>query len=187
MSLISESEIIRVENGADVILVLLFSGGSKKSENEEIMGNTRLVKLIFLLEKETSLRQYLRDFLYEAYNYGPFSSELYDALQALVNAGLVRDRQSESEGFLDEADRFHIERQTGSEAESLRNTTVYSLTRKGIIVASTLYRNLTEEEREELTNIKRQFNGLSLRRLLQYVYRKYPEYTTESVIRENIS
>ena len=186
MDLLADSETIKVENGTDVILVLLYAGGNRRNENEEIMGNTRLVKLMFLLEKETSLNRYLTDFTYEAYNFGPFSSELYDSLQALVSARLVQINRSESEGYLDEADRYQIERQTESEAESPRNTVVYSLTSEGIVVASALYSSLSETERNDIINLKRKFNGISLRRLLQYIYRKYKEYATESVIKDYV-
>jgi len=180
------TEVIPVENGADVILLLLFAGGSRKPENEEIVGNTRLVKLMFLLEHKTSLKKYLTDFTYDAYNFGPYSSELFDALQALINAGLIKVERSDAEGYLDEADRFQIERQATDSADSPKTTIIYSLSSEGKTVASTLFKSLSGLEQEELTTIKKTFNSILLRKLLQYVYRKYPKFTTESVIREYV-
>jgi uncharacterized protein YwgA len=177
---------IKVENGTDTILTLLFAGGVKKDQNEEIVGNTRLVKLIFLLEQETTLKRYLADFKYDAYNYGPYSSELFDAVQALNNAGLVQVKDLESEGFLDEADRYQVESQAADNADSPRSTRVYGLTNDGLTVAQALYRSLSKQERDELTDIKTRFNSISLKRLLQYVYRKYPKFTTESVIKDYV-
>jgi len=182
----SNNEVFKVDNGTDVILTLLFAGGRRKPENEEIVGNTKLVKLMFLLAHETSLKKYLTDFPYDAYNFGPYSSQLFDALQALINAGLVKTKSSDSEGYLEEADRFHIERQAIENTESPKTTIIYSLSSEGRVVASTLFRSLTQAEQEELTTIKRAFNSIPLRKLLQYVYRKYPKFTTESVIREYV-
>jgi uncharacterized protein YwgA len=175
-----------VENGTDVVLVLLFAGGNRKSENEEIVGNTRLVKLVFLLEQETSLRKYLTDFEYDAYNFGPYSSELFDAMQALINAGLVRAEKTDTEEYLDEADRYQMESQAMDDGGTPKSTVRYSLTPEGKLVGSSLYRSLSRREQEELTGIKRKFNSVNLRQVLQYVYRKYPKFTTESVIKDHV-
>jgi uncharacterized protein YwgA len=180
-----ENERIQVENGTDMILALLYAGGSRMPQNEEIVGNTRIVKLLFIIAHETSLKKYMTDFKYDAYNFGPFSSELFDALQALINAGLVKGTRSDSEGYLDEADRFQAEREV-DEADSSKNTLIYSLTAEGTIVGSALFNSLSTSEQEELTMVKRIFNSIPLRKLLQYVYRKYPAYTTESIIRDQI-
>ena len=182
----AESETIAVENGADVILVLLFTEGSSKAENEEIVGNTRLEKLMFLLGQETSLKRYLGGFNFEPYNYGPFSSEVFDAIQALINAGLVKPGISDSKEYLDEADRYQIEFQIGDSADSPKTTITYSLTPEGKKVASVLFQALSEKEKEELVALKKRFNSTNLRKLLQYVYRKYPKFTTDSVIRDHV-
>jgi uncharacterized protein YwgA len=182
---ILENEKIRVENGTDMILALLYAGGSRKAQNEEVVGNTRLVKLLFLLAQETSLKKYMTDFNYDAYNFGPFSPELFDALQALINAGLVKAVNSDSEGYLDEADRFHIERQV-DEGESAKNTIIYTLTSDGELVGSALFQALSKAEQNELITIKRVFNSSTLRKLLQYVYRKYPKFKTEYIIKDYV-
>jgi uncharacterized protein YwgA len=182
----TQTDVVQVENGTDLILALLFAGGAKKDKNEEIVGNTRLDKLVFLLEQETSLKKYLSDFNFDAYNFGPYSSEVFDSVRALINAGLVKSDQLESEGFLDEADRYQIEEQTLDTEPGPRKTVVYSLTPEGEIVASALFNSLTQHEREELESLKKSFNSIELRKLLQYVYRKYPASTTESVIRDYI-
>lgn len=178
---------ISVENGSDLVLALLFAGGARKNENEEIVGNTRLDKLMFLLEKETSLKKYVEtDFKFDAYNFGPYSSGLFDSVQALVNAGLFEAKRSESEEYLDEADRYQIERQLEENDESPKTTIIYSLTPEGEKVASTLFQSLNRTEQEELVSMKKTFNSMNLKKLLQYVYRKYPESASQSVIREEI-
>jgi len=186
--LVAESDRVSVENGTDLVLVLLFAGGAKKTENEEIIGNTRLDKLMFLLEKETTLKRYMMNiFRFDAYNFGPYSSELFDSVQALVNAGLVSAGRSESEEYLNEADRYQIELQLEDNTQSPKTATIYSLTPEGKIVASQLFQSLSESERQELVAIKKMFNSISLKKLLQYIYRKYPESATLSIIREQIT
>ena len=180
------SDTISVENGTDIILAFLFAGGSRKTENEEIVGTTRLDKLIFLLAQETGLRKYLNDFSFEPYNFGPYSAGVFDAIQALENAGLVKVDTLDSEGYLDEADRYQIELQAGENVDSPKTTTVYSLTPEGMKVASALFNALSKQEQDELRALKIRFNSINLRKLLQYVYRKHPDYTTESKIRDYV-
>lgn len=179
-----ETETIRVENGTDVILVLLHAKSGRQDGKEGIIGNTRLDKMIFLLEKETAFAKYLKDFSYEPYNFGPYSSEVFDAIQALRSAGLVKLTPSSSDQFLEEADRYQIERQLADgDSPGPKSTITYSLTAEGEEVASSLFLSLTKEERDELQKFKLQFNNMSLQELIRYVYKKYPEYTTESKIR----
>lgn len=187
---LASSQRIPVETGTDLVLVLLRAGGTRRRENEEVVGNTRLDKLIYLVAKETSLRRYLRDFSFDAYNFGPYSSELFDSVQALVNAGLVEAtleaEKSDSERYLDEADRYQIETQLDENPGTSKETIIYKLTPEGEIVASALWNSLTQQERSELETIKRSYNSIGLRKLLQYVYRKYPESAASSLIRDEI-
>ncbi len=184
---LSSDETISVENGTDMLLVLLHAGGKTKPEDEEIVGITKLGKLVFLLKNETVLAKYLNDFSYEAYNYGPYSSEVFDSLQALINAGLVRTRKGESSGYIEESDRYEIEEQANSEnMAGIGKTTIYELTDEGRTVATALMQSLSDDERKEIENIKKKFNSIDLKQLLRYVYTKYPESTTESVIRDEV-
>ena len=183
----ASNEKIDVDNGTDMILVLLKAGGKKKPEDEEIVGLTRLIKLIFLLKNETPLAKYLNDFSYEAYNYGPYSSEVFDSLQALINAGLIQTQASVSSEYIEESDRFEIMGQASSEnITDIHGTIIYQLTDDGRTVASALIKSLSDEERKEIERIKRQYNSIDLKRLLLYVYKKYPSSTTESVIRNEV-
>ena len=182
----ASNEKFGVENGTDMILVLLQTGGKTKPKDEEIVGLTRLIKLIFLLKKETSLAKYLDDFSYEAYNYGPYSSEVFDSLQALINAGLIQTQTSVSSQYIEESDRFEIQEQASSESTDIPRTIIYQLTDDGRTVATVLIESLSYEERMEVERIKRRYNSLDLKRLLRYVYEKYPASTTKSVIRNEV-
>lgn len=182
----AERENVSVENGMDVVLVLLYAGGSKENKNEVIIGNTRLDKLVFLIEKETDLKKYLHNFTFEAYNYGPYSSELFDSVQALVNAGLVKAETSNTHEYLDEADRYQVEQQLEDSSETSKSTAVYSLTCDGEIVASELFNSLTQAEQSQISMIKKMFNSINLKRLLHYIYQKYPDSAVNSLIKDKI-
>ena len=181
------NDVVSVENGTDVILTLLYAGGSRKKKNEEIVGNTRLDKLVFLAEQETSLKSRLRDVSFEPYNFGPYSAQVFDSIQALIDAGLVKAETREMEAYLDEADRYQLEEQAGEGPDTSRSTRIYSLTTEGEQVGAALFDSLGEDERKELVSLKERFNTISLKRLLQYVYHQYPSFTTESVIKDTIS
>jgi uncharacterized protein YwgA len=73
----------------DIILLLLFSN------NSIIVGNTRLQKLLFLIEKEKGIIAQNADFGFEAYKFGPASKELYDDLEFLVNIGYIQRSNDE--------------------------------------------------------------------------------------------
>jgi hypothetical protein len=87
---------------------------------------------------------------------------------------------------LDEADRYQIEQQLEENDESPKTTVIYSLTPEGRTVASVLFQSLSKTEQAELVSIKRAFNSIDLKRLLRYVYDRYPESASQSVIREEI-
>jgi uncharacterized protein YwgA len=178
---------IRVENGTDVILALLYAGGAKKQTNEEIVGNTRLYKLVFLTEYETSLSRLMKDITFEPYNYGPYSSQVFDTVQVLANAGLVKVEDAGSESYLDEADRYQVESVADDETDTSTTIKVYSLTDEGVRVGEALFNSLSDSEKKELTSIKERFNGVPLKKLLQYVYHRHPNFTTESVIRDQVA
>ncbi|WP_286904412.1 hypothetical protein [Clostridium sp. UBA1652] len=85
----------------DIILALLYLPGKENRINEPIIGNTRFTKMIFLFEKEIkpvlgkkidegSMPEFI------AFNYGPYSRDLMDQLEYLINLGLVEKCRIES-------------------------------------------------------------------------------------------
>jgi len=136
-------------------LALLYADGRR-----EIRGATKLQKLAFLAQEEYGVEE-LHEF--KPHKYGPFSESLSGAVKALEQKGLV-DRRKQQVG-------------RGNEM------VVYSLTDKGDRVVRTLLNDRDEDIEDTLRavdDLKREKGGLSLDRLLRYVYKKYPEMTTES-------
>lgn len=126
----------------------------------EIRGATKFQKLAFLAQEEYGVEE-LHEF--EPHKYGPFSESLTGAVKALEQKGLVEKREEQVSG--------------GNEM------VIYSLTDEGERVVKTLLHERDEDvgsTLEPVDDLKREKGALSLDRLLRYVYKKYPEMTTES-------
>ena len=183
-----------IESGMDVLMALLYAPGATGKDGEEIRGITRFEKLLFLLGKETKFQQYLsKDFEFEAYDFGPFSVEVFDNLEALEDAGFVETRIVGSKHRTETYDALEIESDVITDddllfmvADDTKKLKIYKLTTRGIKVGKTLYDSLTEEERRSLREKKTRFNSMPLNRLLRYIYTKYPEEAKESVIKEEV-
>jgi hypothetical protein len=183
-----------IESGMDVLMALLYAPGASGKPGEQIRGITRFEKLLFLLEKETEFKKYLdRDFQFEAYDYGPFSVEVFDHLEALEVAHLIETRTVESKHRAEAFDALEIESDTITDedlqqmaADETKKLKIYKLTEKGMQVGKALFESMADEERRNLREMKTRFNSISLHRLLRYVYRHYPKETEESIIKEKV-
>ena len=119
------------------------------------LGKTKLVKLAFLLGKETSLSSDSAYYDFVPYKYGPFSFALYRELAALGAKGLLRE--TEDKVFLCE------------DRTSERNEAV------GSIPAETL---------GEIDRIVREYEPLDKMDLIRRVYRRYPWYASRSELQD---
>lgn len=110
------------------------------------------------LQKEMFLLQKETSFLekplfeFVPHYYGPYSRELEEETVALVISGKIND----SEG--------------------------YFLTPTGFREAYKLWTALTPAKLRALVRIKEEYNKISTRELLDYVYGKYKKYTTKSAL-----
>ncbi|MFH1549939.1 MAG: hypothetical protein ABIH04_05210 [Planctomycetota bacterium] len=182
-----------IKNRSEAVLLLFFAEDNVLKENAPIEGITRLEKMVFLIEKESNLLRKLGqkgEFGFRPYKMGPFSSEIYDEVDFLESLGLVNSRMSgkkqpaesvETENFLDEQMLDKYQKEDISHDDTER---VYKLTEKGKEIARGLFESLPEQEQEFLVNLKKKFNRMSLRQLLRYIYKKYPDYATESEIKD---
>jgi uncharacterized protein YwgA len=167
-----------------MLLVLLYSSGGKSDFNDPVSGRTRLMKLLFLLQNEYNLHKKLgidEEYGFEAYNYGPFSKDVYDDVEFLENVGLIKTSTKGLAGPADQNEEmkvvnnlsvdYGLERpDVGYEEE------VFELTKKGIsFVEEQLLPSLPNSLYKEIIKTKERFSDLPLSSLLRYVYKKYPE------------
>lgn len=180
--------------GADYLLLLLYL-----NNKEPIKGAVRLTKMMFLFEKQIvpalKERGLESDKLPEffAYNYGPFSKDIYQQLDLFksINFIKIEDMYSEEElasvdnmienEFVDECFEGDIELKTES------NYWLYRIADEGSgFVESELLPNIKEEHQSLLEQFKRKITDMPIKKLLHYVYTKYPEYTDKSLIKEEV-
>jgi hypothetical protein len=183
-----QNEALPIENSLDLLLVLLYAPGATKERGEPISGITRLQKLVFLLkqgEGPAAIVDAAKTFLYEAYKMGPFSKQLYDDLDVLTSLGLVRTTKLEYL-ITDDSDPDEISDSVAGGGRRVVESTRYSLTEKGMQVGRDLFASLKRRERDALSEFKRFFNSIPLRQLLIFVYQRFPDFTTESEIREQL-
>jgi hypothetical protein len=189
----------KLKNG-DILLLFLFV-----DNQSPIVGRTRLQKMVYVFEKELK-KKYSFDksakedknlsFNFEAYNYGPFSKEVFDLMEFFVNIEAVKveyrtDDIEEAVDSIDDQIIFNDDMQAGvgriEDDESLPGDPIYRITDKGIsFVKDKLLGILSKEQIKAISDLKVAFSKYSLNQILKYVYSKYPDMTRNSLIRDAV-
>lgn len=127
---------------------------------EEVKGNTRLEKLLFLLKNEFNLD--LEPFYeFKPYKLGPFSADILRDAVDLDRAGLIKISE----------EIYEPHEPSGEWIIGKR----YELTFVGKEVAKAIYDKLPSEIKNAFLLLKR-FNEMPLKKLIEYVYKKYKHY-----------
>lgn len=161
---------------ADVIILVLTILG-------KVLGITRLMKYLFLLKKESTISQYVKNYYkFAPYSLGPFDKKVYLDLENLIKKELVKKRLVPKLKFL------AIEKEIISyfNGETIYE---YSLTEKGwqrgrelLNIINNIDKNLIKE----LLKLKNRYQRYRLIKLIKEIYQKYPEYQRKSKIWEKI-
>jgi len=135
-------------------------------EGDQIEGRTRLQKLVFLMEQELEDESAASldspDYNFIAYDYGPFSKDLYDDLDSLEDDGLIN---MEEEDMADGKVKYS-----------------YQLTEEGRSwVRHQLFDESASTAHALAEDLASQYNGMLLSDLIDEVYAEYPEYAKNSV------
>lgn len=177
---------------SDLILLLLYGKGAKGQYGEPVQGITRLMKLLFLLDKEAGVNN---GFSFVPYKMGPFSSEVYPELEFLrnfpspeeplvkgneINTASDADVSPEQVQYIDDI-QFDEAPPDNAEVD-----VAYQLTEVGKKIAKELWVDLDEKNKSGIEAIKGKYGNWPLRKLLKYVYEKYPNMTTNSEIKDQI-
>jgi len=182
MSNSSSSEAPERLLSADLILMLLAAPTGTKSVRQRLDGITRLEKLLFLADQETSIPAEVTDrFEFQPYDFGPYSKAIYEAVELLEQAGLVEEDRAFQGQALDSAEE--AEAISSEEREGVERR--FWLTEDGNDVAR-LLSHQHPKVASQLGQIKAQYGDLPLRRLIRYVYTKYPKYAEASKIRDEV-
>ena len=163
-------------------LILLLLAAPTRWAQDRINGITRLEKLLFLIDKECKHDVAIAgSFEFVAYHYGPYSREVYEAVELLEEAELIQESRAFTDSDLDRAEELLYSDMT-TEISYERQ---FLLTRKGKIVADYLAESHPQLQ-EQIERLKDQYAGLTLQNLIFHVYSLYPDYTERSVIRDKI-
>jgi len=155
----------------ELIALLLYVPGPQGKIGEPIIGSTRLMKIIFLLYEEAKIKELKAiNNNFVPFRFGPYDSEVYDAVEALTILGLIetnkkRDTENSDESELKTDDQ-----------------TYFKLTDKGLARVKRLAEKVTLELYKTLSNYKATYGRKTLTEILQYVYSKYPKFATRSEV-----
>jgi hypothetical protein len=169
----------------DAIVLLLGAPTKLRELDGRIEGITRLEKLIFLFERETELKDLLDDDLeFYAHNFGPFSKQVYQAVEVLEAAKLITDSAKLSNN---NEDAWETEELIGDQPDAPYTTRNFELTERGRRYYNALREQFLSDERErDLTVFKEKFGSIPLRQLIRYVYKRYDDQTVNSLIRDQV-
>ena len=181
-------------NGADYLLLLLYL-----DNKSPILGAIRLEKMMFLFNNEIAPRlketgldsDKLPEFI--AYNFGPFSKDVYEQVELFKGIGFLQVINLKAKEELIEADDweegpFSKELDyTGFQLNEEKRYYKYQMLDLGAdYVSEKICPELTEEQLAMLLQFKKKITSLSPKQILRYVYTKYPDFTSNSLIKNEV-
>lgn len=185
----------KIESSKDLIMLLLYAKGNSGRLCEPIKGRTRLMKMVFLFDKEIRQKFNLEKSIsniaipeFNAHDYGPFSAKVYEDLEFLVNAGFIvpSDISTESEDA-EKAEYSYWVANSKEDRDDFDGVTEFSLTDIGRgFVEDEQKGTFTEDQWDIIHKFKAKCTGVPLDTLLKYVYTKYPNMTGKSKIKAKI-
>ncbi|ANR90132.1 hypothetical protein O972_07370 [Mycobacterium avium subsp. avium 10-9275] len=166
--------------GSDLVLLMLAAPTKVASAVNRVNGITRLEKLLFLVQQETDIPNVVsKDRLqFVAYDYGPFSKDVYQAVELLEEAELVIEERVVDGRTIDSMEDVDV---TGAVEGDEYVERQFLLTEKGAAVARLLGRHHPDVV-SALSAIKDQYAARPLSSLIRHVYRTYPDSAVNSKI-----
>lgn len=123
---------------------------------DEVHGRTFIQKLFFIITQQVTKLSGL--FEYYPYNYGPFSNELNQSVNELIEEDFIEERR-------------------------VGSYFTYKITEKGRKEANN-QKSLGIKEQQDIAQICTHVKHFTPRKILEYVYRKYPETTVNSLLKK---
>lgn len=182
--------------GADYLLLLLYIDNCSPIDSA-----IKLIKMMFLFDKEVKpilnskgvLIDHLPQFI--PYNYGPFSKDVYEQIELFKSIAFVSVKDLKNTESMDEVDDWEetsfiddmLERDQDFRRTSDGKYYRYSLLSKGIeYVEKEILPQVDDEQLVLLTEYKKRIQEVEIKKLLRYVYVKYPEMTEKSKIKKEV-
>lgn len=135
------------------------------NKSQPIRGRLLFVKMLFVSNKELLNGSLEELFRFYPDKHGPYSKVFQSCLIGLQSEKMVEERELKSDN--------------GRAYE-------YNITKMGQDKIHDRFASLDPTLIKQLSELKRAFINLGFMKVLRYVYQKYPEYTTESIIKEDV-
>jgi uncharacterized protein YwgA len=186
------ADLVDIQLDREDIILLLLEANERLLGKPSLNGITRLEKLIFLLEQETEFEGIARFYVFKAHNFGPFSKEVYEAVEFLESCELIEVGEkpytsryasiAEAELLSQISDAEMPD--TEEDGDVAATEKLFKFTGDGRKVAK-LLRTATLARRPqdvaELDRVVVKYGSLPLNQLIRYVYRRYPKMTEKSI------
>lgn len=175
------------EFDAEDIIILLLDAHERINKTYSLNGITRLEKLVFLLEKETSFSGIGDLFKFTAYNFGPFSKDVYESIDFLESCNLITVTEKPHTSIYARAAEEKLYSEiplSGDESDSSTSSVrekIFKLTDNGRKVAFKLREALSGEDARSIDLIVSKYAKLSLGQIIRYVYHQFKDMTVNSV------
>lgn len=183
--------------GSDYLLLLLYL-----NKQRPIRSSVRLIKMMFIFNKEiapllrkkgaTISEEDLPNFW--AYNYGPFSKDIYEQIELFKNIGFIKVRNLNVREEMSEVDDWEekpfideLESQESYDNRRDGKFMEYELLPLGVkYVECEIKSNFAADQLEILSNFKKKIVETPIKTILRYVYIKYPDMTKNSLIKDEV-
>ena len=186
-------EVIEIELDPEDIILLLLEANQNVLGKNGLSGITRLEKLLFLMQKETDFERMETFYEFSAHNFGPFSKQVYEALDFLESCELIEVKERMHSSYYANVGEMLLHQEISSEGETPEATMdndagamekVFLLTKNGRRVTQKLRQIIGKRrprDMEQLEKIIQRYGVLPLNQLIRYVYRQYPDMTVKSI------
>jgi hypothetical protein len=182
----------RADTPTDLVLLLLYA--NQRQGTKSWSGITRLQKLAYLATEDPIYAD-LADkgeapaIEFEAYKMGPFTPEIYEAVDTLTSfhPPLIRATPGSVAGQ-DEVETAHYVEEMDLDQMTTAGPrpNTFTLTEDGSTVGKRLWDDAPPELQTVLTRLVRQFGRMPLRDLLRFVYTTHPDKTFRSEIKAQL-
>jgi uncharacterized protein len=183
-------EVLSVQLDREDVVLLIFEANERLFRKETFNGVTRLEKVLFLLLKETSFEGIGDFYQFTAHNFGPFSKEVYEAVDFLSSCGLISVREKSYPSYYAGAGEASLRNEIDASSEAdedqpvMATEKLFSLTDDGRKVAGIMREAVTRRRPQDIAELDRimvRYANLPLNQLIRYVYGRYPKMTENSI------
>jgi len=180
------ADVIQFQLDPEDVILLLLEANERLLGKTELAGITRLEKLLFLLEKETNFEGVAKLFVFKPHNFGPFSKEVYEAVDFLESCHLIQVREKAHSTIYTRLDEAKLlseisELEEDPEEGGTVKERIFALTEDGRNVAKKIRELVGPSDARAVDTMLQKYGLLPLSRLIRYVYHQYKDMTVNSV------